>query len=248
LFSQIIPLAPFSEPFSSLSHFIGAAAFAILGAMLLARGRGNTARMAALAVYVGSLVITFTLSGVFHLVPRGTPEHVLAGRLDYASIFLLIAGSFTPPHVILFRGPGRWGMLLFIWSVALAGIIVKTLHFDMISHAQSVVLYLAMGWSGLVSAWSVWRRFGFGFTQPLLAGAAAYTIGAFCELSGSNLTLWSGVIEGHEIWHLAVLLGAMFHWSFIYQFADGTTPPLRQGNANPFDRDESLAAGEEARP
>ncbi len=226
MFAQIVTIPGFNEPFSSLSHYLGGLVFAVLGAVLIARGRGDRLRVAALTLYVLTLLFMLSMSGTFHLVRRGTMTHDVIGRLDYASIFLLIAGSFTPPHAILFRGWGRWGAIALIWSIAVVGVTFKTIFFEQFTHGISVAIYIAMGWIGAFGGVVAWRRYGFEFVKPLFAGALAYTIGALFEVMGTYLTLWPGVIESHEIWHVAVLLGAAFHWAFIYQFADGSVPPV----------------------
>ncbi|MEX2187313.1 MAG: hemolysin III family protein [Pirellulales bacterium] len=243
MLAQIAPIPGFNEPFSSLSHYLGAAVFAVLGVVLIARGRGDRVRVAALSVYVFTLLFMLSMSGTFHLVRRGTVAHEVIGRLDYASIFLLIAGTFTPPHAILFRGWGRWGAIALIWTIAVVGVTFKAIFYQQFTHGISVVIFIAMGWIGAFGGAVAWRRYGFEFVKPLFAGALAYTIGALFEVMGTILVrfpavdewyeevaqqwlFWPGVIESHEIWHVAVLLGAAFHWAFIYQFADGSAPPV----------------------
>jgi channel protein (hemolysin III family) len=237
MLAEIISIPGINEPFSALSHYLGALLFAILGGILIRRGRGDRLRVAALSLYVFTLLFLFTMSGTFHLVRRGTPEHDLAGRLDYSAIYLLIAGSFTPPHAILFRGWRRWGSLALIWSLAAIGITLKWSYFDGFTHGNSVVFYISMGWIGAIGGVAAWRRYGFEFVKPLFGGALAYTIGALFEVQGTYLTAWPGIVESHELWHVAVLIGAALHWAFIYQFADGSLPPLNgQSSQDPAER------------
>lgn len=221
---NIIPIPGFNEPFSSLSHYLGGAVFAVLGVMLVARGRGDRLRAASLVLYVLALLFLMAMSGTFHLVRRGTTAHEVMGRLDYAAIYLLIAGTYTPPHVILFRGWARWGPLALIWAIAIVGVTFKTVFYDELTHGLSVAIYIAMGWIGVFGAAAIWRRYGLEFVKPLVAGGLAYTIGALCEVQGKSLAVWPGVIGSHEVWHVAVLFGAAFHWAFIYQFAAGAPP------------------------
>src|SRR5947209_1613726 len=105
-------LPGFYEPFSSASHLLGAGVFLFLGLFLLRRGRGDRARVTYLAVYVFTGVFLLSMSGVYHMHARGGPARQILARLDHAGVFLLIAGTFTPAHGILFRGPLRWGPLL----------------------------------------------------------------------------------------------------------------------------------------
>ena len=108
---RVFSIAGFSDPVSSLSHLAGAMVFALLSIILLQRGRGDFGRMASLSVFAFSSVLLLSLSGVYHLLTPGTAGREVLQRLDHAAIFVLIAGSFTPVHAILFRGAWRWGML-----------------------------------------------------------------------------------------------------------------------------------------
>ncbi len=141
-------------------------------------------------------------------------------RLDHSAIFVLIASTFTPVHTLLFRGWGRSGALLLIWTVAFVGIAIKMIYFHDIPRWLGIGLYLGMGWLGLFTGISLTRRFGFHFVQPLLWGGVAYTFGVLFEFLRWPV-LVEGVVQWHEVFHVAVLFGLCCHWSFIYQIADG---------------------------
>jgi channel protein (hemolysin III family) len=141
-------------------------------------------------------------------------------RLDHAAIFVLIAGSFTPVHVILFRGGWRWGMLAGIWGAALAGLVLKTVFFSTMPEWLGLAMYLGLGWMGVISALHLARRYGLRFIQPLLWGALAYTAGASIEFLRWPV-LQEGIVGPHEIFHLAVLAGISCHWAFILGIASG---------------------------
>jgi channel protein (hemolysin III family) len=214
----IYPIPGFAEPFSSLSHLVGALVFAWLAFFLIRRGR-DPGSIVSLSIFAFSSVFLLTMSGVYHLLtPGGTARAVLM-RLDHAAIFVLIAGTFTPIHVILFKGWQRWGMLGLIWVAAILALVLKTVFFSGFPDALGVALYLGLGWLGVLSGIALWRRFGFGFVSPLLWGALAYTIGPVIG-SMSTPVLIPGVIAAHELFHVAVLLGLGFHWYFIYRLAD----------------------------
>jgi hemolysin III len=234
--APIDPIPGFNEPFSSLSHWLGTVVFAALGIGLLLRGRGDRLRLAALAVYVASLVFLFSMSAVFHMLPRNTPAGRVFERLDHVASFALIAGTFTPPHVILLRGWARWGPLALVWAAAAAGMMLKTIFFAQIPEWLGTVLYLALGWAGVFGAVKVTFQFGGQFAAPLWGGAAAYSLGAWVQAQGP--VLFPGVIAAHEVWHVAVLVAAALHWAFIYQFAggwDGREPEPDQREAGAVD-------------
>ena len=220
---RMLAIAGFSDPVSSLTHLAGAAVFAVLAVALLRRGRGARGRVAALSVFASSCVLLLSLSGVYHLLSPGTPGREVLKRLDHAAIFLLIAGSFTPVHIILFRGGWRWGMLALVWGLALAGLTLKTVYFDTMPESLGLAMYLGLGWMGVFSGVILARRHGFRFIHLVLWGAFAYTAGAVFEFLRWPVLL-GGVVGPHEIFHLAVLAGIGCHWAFILRIAAGEAP------------------------
>ena len=141
-------------------------------------------------------------------------------RLDHSAIFVLIAGTFTPAHGLLFRGVWRWEFLLLIWSAAIAGITLKAVYFTSFPEWLGLSIYLSLGWLGILSALKLWRRFGFAFVRPLILGGIAYSIGAVMEYM-QWFVLIPHVVEYHEVFHIMVLVGAGFHFRFVRQFEFG---------------------------
>ena len=221
----LTPIPGFADPFASLSHLFGALVFLVLGYFLVRRGAGSIPRMISLGVFVFGAVFLLSISGTYHLLdPKGSAREVMR-VLDHAAIFTLIACSFTPIHVILFRGVGRWGALLLIWGFAVVAITCKAIYFHTIPEWLGLSLYLGMGWIGLASGSALYRRYGFAFVAPILWGGLAYSIGAVLDhLKWPELV--PGAIRSHEIFHVAVLIGLGFHWSFIYSIADGRMSPI----------------------
>lgn len=214
----MLSIPGFSDPVSSLTHLAAAVVFAILGAFLIARGRGEARRVISLVVFAFSCVLLLSLSGVYHLLSPGTAGRSVLLRLDHAAIFVLIAGSFTPVHVILLRERWQRYLLVGIWGAAIAGLTLKTVYFDTTPLWLGLLMYLGLGWLGLISTVALARRFGVRFVLPLVWGALAYTIGALAEFLGWPV-LVAGVIGPHEVFHLAVLAGISFHWAFIWGIA-----------------------------
>ena len=158
--------------------------FAVLSVFLIARGRGDARRVISLAVFAFSCVLLLSLSGVYHLLTPETAARGVLMRLDHAAIFVLIAGSFTPVHVILLRDRWHWHLLAWIWVAAIAGLVLKTVYFDTMPQWLGLLMYLGLGWLGLISTVALARRFGVRFVLPLVWGALAYTIGAVAEFLG----------------------------------------------------------------
>jgi channel protein (hemolysin III family) len=222
-------LPGFHEPFSAISHLFGAVVFLILGYRLLRRGRGDGARMVSLGIYAASCVLLLSMSGVYHMMVRGGAAHWVMGRLDHGAIFVLIAGTFTPTHVILFRGWLRWGPLVLVWAAAVTGITLTTIFFDDLVEWLALSFYLTLGWFGGVSAVFLLRRYGFAFIKPLLWGGIAYSIGGVVDFLRWPAVI-PHVVDSHGVFHVAVFAGAVLHWRFIRQFATGEVDVLpKQG-------------------
>lgn len=222
-----------TDPVSALTHGLGALAFAAFSAPLLRRGRrgrdgagasrgvcSRRARVASLAVFASTAALLLTASAAFHAVPKETLSRTVLQRADHAAIFLLIAGTFTPIHTILFTGPLRWAVLLFVWIGAIAGATLKTIYFTSMSEGVGVLLYLLFGWAGTLTMIAVWRLHGARYTWLIVAAGLAYTIGAIFELTNWP-TIEPGLIGPHEAFHMAVLVGLGLFWMFIYEIAGG---------------------------
>jgi channel protein (hemolysin III family) len=215
----IISIPGFSEPFSSISHLLAAALFSFSGLVLLLRSRGCHGRFYSIGIFIFSVVFLLSMSGVFHLLePGGEPRSILR-RLDHAAIFTLIAGTFTPIHVLLFSGWRRWSVLAVIWGFAIAGITVKTLYFNEFPEWVGLTLYMSMGWIGALSAILIYHLHGGRYLVPLIAGAVAYTVGAILEFLRMP-TLIDGVVGPHELFHIFVIFGISFHWLLIARIAE----------------------------
>ena len=209
-----ISIPGFSEPFSSISHLLGAFVFFVYGIKLMLMARGHLSWIVAVGIFVFSGVFLLSMSGVFHLLEMEGAGRVVLQRLDHAGIFALIAGTFTPVHAILFTGFWRWGFLTVIWSLAIAGIAVKSIFFNELAEWVGLIGYLGLGWLGILSAYMMHRLHGLAILKPLLFGALAYTVGATLEFLRLPVLI-IGVIGPHDLFHVAVLAGLGWHWVFI---------------------------------
>jgi channel protein (hemolysin III family) len=219
----------FSEPVSSLSHLGGAVLFAVMAFALFRRSGFHVGRLFALFVFAASSVFLFSMSGVYHLLEPGSVERDVFRRLDHAAIFVLIAGTFTPAHALLFKGFMRYGMLALVWIAAILGVVIKVLWIDDVPEWLSLAMYLALGWLGAFSSFMLWRRTGttlLFLLRPLLAGALSYTIGAVLEFFRWPV-LVPHIVGPHELFHVAVVVGALCHWWFTYRIVDRVVPRIR---------------------
>lgn len=215
----------FADPFSSLSHLLGAVLFAVFSVFLMRRGRGEPLRVISLAMFSAGTVLLLFISGLTHWIDPNGMGHLILQRFDHAAIFILIASSFTPIHIILFRGRQRWVVITVVWTIAFLGILLKSIYFESIPPRLGTAIYIAMGWIGLFSWIAVARQYGFEFAQPIMWGGVAYTVGGLLDSLHWPI-LMSGVIQWHEVFHIAVLIGLGCHWAFVYSIANRPFLPV----------------------
>jgi len=149
-----------------------------------------------------------------HLVDRDSLARSVLVRLDHAAIFFLIGATYTPVHIIQFRGWMRWGVLVSIWTAATAGMILKLAFIEAVPEWLSLSFYLALGWAGLFTALALHRVVGLKPLTPIILGALAYSIGALIDASAMP-DLVPGLIRPHEVFHVFVLAGVAAHWVYI---------------------------------
>jgi channel protein (hemolysin III family) len=213
-----MPFLGFSDPFSSWSHLIAGFSALLSTALLVAKGRGNAARLFSLIVFSFSLVFLFSMSGVFHLLSRESISRGVLQRLDHAGIWVLIAGTFTPIHTILFRGPRRWLILLAVWVVAITGLVLEVVFFHDFPESLLLMLFLGLGWVGALTSHSFRKIYGDSSIWLLIGGGVFYSIGAAFDFTRWPVLI-PNVIGAHEIFHVFVIAGALSHWLFIYRWA-----------------------------
>lgn len=225
----------FYDPVSAVTHLIGAVAFTVLGVLLVRRGRGNRVRVAFLSAYAFSCVLVLSMSGLYHMTAVGGAARPVLQRLDHSAIFGLIAGTFTVVHGLLFKGRMRWVPLAMMWVAAAAGVMLKSAYMDDVPEWAGLSAYLAAGWIGGISAMLLWRRHGFTFVRPFIWGGVVFSAGAALEFARWPVLI-PGFVQPHEVFHLLVLAGAVMHYAFVWQFADGTAPSKTRrpaGSAGP---------------
>ena len=151
------------------------------------------------------LYLSSTLTHVFHDMPK---THSVFRVLDQASVYLLIAGTYTPVALIVLRGSGGWLMFGLEWGIAVAGILMKSLIFRK-PHIVSDILYLPMGWLIVLFAGPVSALASEGLVMWIFIGGACYSIGIIFYVIKK-------IPLGHVIWHLFVLAGGIsFYLGFL---------------------------------
>ncbi|MCC7451307.1 MAG: hemolysin III family protein [Anaerolineae bacterium] len=205
----------FREPVSGFLH-LGGAILAGIGSIGLVGASWQTPdKMASLLVYGVSMVLLYSASAALHLTNGSARTILWLKRCDHAAIYVLIAGTYTPFCYNLLDGAWRWGMLLLVWGVAIAGVGYKLLCLHQAGH-RSTLLYVAMGWVGLVGAPKFLPVLPTGALVLLLAGGLVYSAGAVVfALQRPNLHRWWGY---HEIWHIFVLGGSALQFAAVVRY------------------------------
>ena len=193
------------ERFNSITHLIGTV-LALIGASVavtLAATRGGTMRIVAVSIYGVMLVLLYLSSTLYHSL-RGKPKLVFR-VFDHCSIYLLIAGTYTPFTLTVLRGAWGWTLFAVVWALAFLGVI-KDAVFRGRYRTVSVVLYLAMGWLVVTAFVPLQRALPFAGLALLAAGGVVYTVGVvFYALS-------QRVAYTHGVWHLCVIGGSVCHY------------------------------------
>ena len=193
------------ERFNSISHLLGAA-LALAGSVLLivlASRLGDPWKIVSFSVYGAMLVLLYVFSTLYHSV-RGNAKNVLR-KFDHCSIYLLIAGTYTPFALVSLRGGWGWWLFGVIWGLALLGII-QEIWLARGARVLSLVIYVLMGWLAMVVVLPLWQALTPAGFAWLAAGGACYTLGIIFYATDHK------VRHGHGLWHLFVLAGSICHF------------------------------------
>lgn len=203
------------EPVNGLTHGLGAV-LAVVGLIMMvydALSLNSINHVVAFSIFGASMVLLYTSSSLYHSLPVKEKTLHFFQKLDHSMIYVLIAGSYTPICLIVLDGSWKWGLLITVWTLASLGIIKKFLYMN-IPRWISTMLYLAMGWMGVILFPTLFERLPLAFLGWILAGGLAYSLGAviYGMKKPNPIPEWFG---HHEIWHLFVLAGTFSHfWAF----------------------------------
>lgn len=194
------------EIFSAVTHGIGALLSVSALVLMLLRG-DRVIEWVSAAIFGVSLIVLYTMSTLYHaLVP---PRAKKVFRIfDHATIFLLIAGTYTPYLLITLRGTMGWILFAVLWALTAIGILFDSIMLERF-HKFEMVLYVAMGWCVVLAAKTLVRNLAPVGILLLLLGGVAYTVGILFYARKK-------VRYMHSIWHLFVLLGSVLQFFSIY--------------------------------
>jgi len=199
------PVAPGEECANAITHGVGSA-LAIAGLVLLivnAAQRGNAWHVTSFTIFGASMVILYFASTLYHALISPSAKAIFR-KFDHMSIYLLIAGTYTPFCLVLLNGWLGWTMFGIVWGCAVLGIVLKAFYTGR-AEVISTILYLIMGWAVVFFIKPVYTGLttsGFIF---LMLGGVAYSAGVV-------FFLLERLRYSHAIWHMFVIGGSVLHF------------------------------------
>lgn len=199
------------ERFNAWTHLVGAI-LACMGAvwlLVLASLDGDLRKIISVAIYGLTLVLLYSISTLYHSV-QGRAKVVMR-KLDHLSIYLLIAGSYTPFCLVTLYGAWGWTLFGIVWTLAVLGML-QEIKPRSEARVLSIVLYAVMGWIVLVAVKPLLAALGTTGFIWLAGGGVLYTVGIIFFAYDSRFRHW------HGIWHLFVMGGSLMHFVAVLRY------------------------------
>ncbi|KAF1084119.1 hemolysin-III related [Sporotomaculum syntrophicum] len=203
----------FRDPFSGLSHLAGAILSVVALVALVYKSvlKGDISHVVAFSIFGASLVLLYTTSALYHLLPLSEKGVFFLRRIDHMMIFVLIAGTYTPVCLIALQGIWGYSFLAGVWVLAVAGILIKIFWMDA-PRWFSTLLYVFMGWLIVFAFWPLLQAVSLGGIAWLALGGLFYTIGAIFYGTKWPPNIIPGWFGFHEIFHVFILAGSFSHF------------------------------------
>ncbi|MES2319375.1 MAG: hemolysin III family protein [Pseudomonadota bacterium] len=200
------------EKFNALTHLVGAM-MALAGAVVLivlAAVGGDPWKVVSVSIYGTSLVLLYSFSTLYHSIPAGRAKDILQ-KLDHQSIYLLIAGSYTPFCLVSLRGPWGWTLFGIVWGLAVLGSVAERWQKSS-ARILSLVIYVVMGWIAVIAVMPLIGALGHAGFAWLAAGGVLYTVGIIFYVLDKRMK------HAHGIWHLFVVAGSAAHYVAVFRY------------------------------
>ena len=200
------------ELMNSISHGVGAL-FGIVTLVLCvvrAAQSGDPYRIVSGAIFGFTVLILYLMSCLYHALKVNKAKRVFR-VIDHCTIFLLIAGTYTPYTLVSLRDSVGWWVFGVIWATAIVGIVLNAVSLKKFSKI-SVALYLIMGWMIVIAYQPMVLAIPGGGVQLLVWGGVAYTVGAILYGVGSRKKYF------HSIFHFFCLIGTVLHFLSVYLY------------------------------
>lgn len=199
------------EKFNALSHLV-AAVLAIAGTVVLivlAALTGDPRKVVGVTIFGTTLMILYSISTLYHAL--GGRAKTVMQKLDHFSIYLLIAGTYTPFCLVTLRGAWGWSLLGVEWGLVVLGIL-QELRPANEARIRSVVIYVLMGWAAVVAIHPLIDALGMAGFAWLAGGGLFYTLGIVFYAIDTRMA------HAHGIWHLFVIAGSATHYVAILRY------------------------------
>ena len=204
------------RPWSAYTHGLGAVLAVVGTAMLLVRSAqlGQWLHFVLFGVYGLSMICLYTASTLYHCLNTGVSARIALRKYDHCSIYLLIAGSYTPICLTALRDVGGVPLVSAVWVLAIAGVVL-TIAKLAIPRWLTSAIYISMGWLAIFAIVPIYRVLPAAGFYWLLSGGVLYTIGGLLYA-----LKWPGRSNPrfgcHEIFHVFILLGSFCHYVMMY--------------------------------
>lgn len=208
------------DPGSAITHFIGMlmAIFAALPLLMKAAKQPDPVYVVSLSIFIISMILLYAASTTYHTLDLSERTNRILKKCDHMMIFVMIAGSYTPICLVVLGGKLGIGLLILIWSIAIAGIGLKMFWIYCPKWVSSV-LYIAMGWTCVLAFTPIFHSLPRAAFYWLLAGGILYTIGGVIyALKLPIFNLKHKNFGSHEVFHIFVMAGSVCHFILMYQF------------------------------
>ena len=201
----------YGEKFNAITHLVGAV-LALAGTVVLiflSTSDGDPWKVVSTSIYGTTLVLLYSFSTLYHSL-RGRAKDILRA-VDHQSIYLLIAGTYTPFCLVTLRGPWGWSLFGAVWGLAVLGGL-QELRRHSGARILSLAIYVVMGWGALAAVVPLTDALGWTGFAWVAAGGLFYTLGIVFYLLDTRLT------HAHGIWHLFVIAGSGTHYFAILNY------------------------------
>ena len=204
------------EPVNTWTHFITFLAGIVGLVFLIISSHGDTAKLITMTIYGLSIIMLYGASTMYHWAETSPERQFTLRKLDHMSIFILIAGTYTPVFYYGLDGTWRWVMLSVIWGLALMGMVLK-MFFTGTARSVSTAIYIALGWMVLVPLFKLIRSLPTGAMVFMFLGGVAYTTGGIIYATKS-LKFLPEKLGFHEVFHIFISLGSILHFVMIVRY------------------------------
>lgn len=209
------------EPVNGLTHAAGAV-LSVAGLALLLRetvAGGHVGAIVGSAIFGASLILLYTASALYHLLPVSDRCIAILRRIDHSMIYVLIAGTYSPVLLGSLEGAWGWGLFAMIWGLALVGIVLKVFWFGT-PRWLTVLFYMALGWLVVPMLPLLLEALPRGPLAWIAVGGVFYSVGALVYM-----LKWPRLAPGrfgfHELWHLFVMAGSFSHFLAVWILVAG---------------------------